>query len=88
MRAELDVLHSALPACGWLSISDRAAGAIKLTQLDAVPEPRNLRRLKQAVQARWGTMPLIDMLTEAVLRTRELCDLLRQGRGPGHQPPR
>jgi hypothetical protein len=69
MRAELETLHTALPTCDWLSISDRAAGAIKLTPLDAAPEPRNLRRLKQAVQARWGTVPLIDMLKEAVLRT-------------------
>ncbi len=69
MRTELDALHQALPMCDWLSISDRAGGAIKLTPLDAAPEPRNLRRLKQAVQARWGTVPLIDMLKEAVLRT-------------------
>ncbi len=69
MRTELDALHTALPACDWLTISDRAAGAIKLTPLDAAPEPRNLRRLKQAVQARWGSVPLIDMLIEAVLRT-------------------
>src|SRR5260370_25482227 len=69
MRTELDALHQALPTCDWLSITDRAGGAIKLTPLDAAPEPRNLRRLKQAVQARWGTVPLIDMLNEAVLRT-------------------
>jgi hypothetical protein len=69
IRAELDALHTALPGCSWLSISDRSSGAIKLTPLDAVPEPRNLRQLKQAVQARWGTVPLIDMFTEAVLRT-------------------
>ncbi|WP_226351883.1 Tn3 family transposase [Pseudonocardia sp. ICBG601] len=69
MRAELEALHTALPGCDWLSISDRAAGAVKLAPLEASPEPRNLRRLKQAVQARWGTVPLIDMLKEAVLRT-------------------
>jgi TnpA family transposase len=69
MRTELEALHAALPTCDWLSIGERAAGAIKLTPLDAAPEPRNLRRLKQAVQARWGTVPLIDMLKEAVLRT-------------------
>ena len=32
-------------------------------------EPRNLRRLKAEVRTRWGTVPLIDMLKEAVLRT-------------------
>jgi Tn3 transposase DDE domain len=82
MRAELDALHQALPACDWLEISDRASGAIKLTPLDAAPEPRNLRRLKQAVQARWGTVPLIDMLKEAVLRTSCLSSVTSvAGRG-------
>ena len=44
-------------------------GNIKLTPLDAAPEPRNLRLLKKEITARWGTVPLIDMLREAVLRT-------------------
>lgn len=39
MRAELEALHTALPRCDWLSISDRATGAIKVTPLDAAPEP-------------------------------------------------
>ncbi|MGH3518510.1 MAG: Tn3 family transposase [Haloechinothrix sp.] len=69
MRAELNALHRALPKCDWLLINERASGAIKLTPLDAAPVPQNLRRLKQAVQTRWGTVPLIDMLKEAVLRT-------------------
>lgn len=37
--------------------------------LDAAPEPRNLRRLKNEVRTRWGTVALSDMLKEAVLRT-------------------
>ncbi|MFB4197279.1 hypothetical protein [Streptomyces carpaticus] len=36
---------------------------------EAQPEPRNLRRIKGEVQRRWGIVPLIDMLKEAVLRT-------------------
>jgi hypothetical protein len=64
MRTELDALHTALPVCDWLTISDRSSGAIKLTPLDAAPEPRNLRRLRQAVQARWGSVPLIDMIQD------------------------
>ncbi len=55
---------------GWLEIADRGKqGAIKLTPLDAAPEPTNLRALKAEVRTRWGTVPLIDMLKEAVLRT-------------------
>jgi len=87
MRTELDALHQALPTCDWLSITDRAGGAIKLTPLDAAPEPRNLRRLKQAVQARWGTVPLIDMLKEAVLRTgclRSVTSVAGHGSLPEH----
>src|SRR5207248_11797348 len=44
-------------------------GAINLTPRDAVPEPRGLRRLKAEVGRRWGAVPLVDMLKEAVLRT-------------------
>ncbi|MPY85892.1 MAG: hypothetical protein GEV00_22030, partial [Actinophytocola sp.] len=69
MRAELDALHQALPNLDWLSISERRSGAIKLTPFEAAPEPRNLRNLKATVATRWGTVPLIDMLKEAVLRT-------------------
>ena len=57
MRAELDALHAALPRYDWLTISDRASGAITLTPLAAAAEPGNLRRLKQAVHTRWGVVP-------------------------------
>jgi hypothetical protein len=69
MRAELDALHDALPALGWLQIAGRREGPMKLTPLEAAPEPQNLRQLKKEITARWGTVPLIDMLKEAVLRT-------------------
>ncbi len=69
MRAELDGLHAALPACGWLEIGERRQGAIKLTPLPPVAEPRNLRKLKNQIQTRWGVVPLIDILKETVLRT-------------------
>lgn len=69
MRAELGALHDALPRLDWLHIAERREGNIKLTRLDAAPEPRNLRLLKKEIAARWGTVPLIDMLKEAVLRT-------------------
>jgi TnpA family transposase len=70
MRTELAALDAALPKLSWLEIADRGKkGPIKLTHLDALPEPPNLRRLKSEVRTRWGTVPLIDMLKEAVLRT-------------------
>ncbi|MFY1621568.1 Tn3 family transposase [Micromonospora sp. WMMD735] len=70
MRDELAALDTSLPKLAWLQIADRGKnGPIKLTDLDAAPEPQNLRRLKSEVRTRWGTVPLIDMLKEAVLRT-------------------
>jgi len=69
MRRELAALNDALPDLSWLEIKQRRSGAIRLTALDAAPEPRNLSRVKKAVQRRWGIVPLIDMLKEAVLRT-------------------
>ncbi len=69
MRAELDALHAALPGLGWLQVADRPVGAIRLSPLDAAPEPSILRRLKAEVLRRWGAVPLVDMLKEAVLRT-------------------
>jgi TnpA family transposase len=69
MRAELDALHDALPRLDWLQIAERREGNIKLTPLDAALEPHNLRLLKKEITVRWGTVPLVDMLKEAVLRT-------------------
>jgi TnpA family transposase len=69
LESELASLNRALPKLRWVEIAERPAGAIKLTPLEALPEPRNLRRLKAAIVRRWGTVPLIDMLKEAVLRT-------------------
>jgi Tn3 transposase DDE domain-containing protein len=69
MRAELVALDGELPRLGWVDIAERKAGAIRLSPLDADPEPRHLRQIKGEVHRRWGTVPLIDMLKEAVLRT-------------------
>ena len=87
MRIELDALQVALPKLAWLDIRDRGnQGAIKLTDFDAAPEPRNLRRLKNHVRTRWGTVPLIDMLKEAVLRTGCLSGVTAAA-GRGDLPP-
>jgi TnpA family transposase len=79
LRGELVALNEALPGLDWLEIADRKSGAIQLTPLKAQPEPANLRRLKKAVQARWGTVPLIDMLKEAALRTGMLAQFTPAG---------
>jgi TnpA family transposase len=70
MAAALTELNDELPNLAWVDIAERTkTGPIVLTDLDAVPEPRNLRRLKNAVKDRWGTVPLLDMLTETAMRT-------------------
>ncbi|MEV0322691.1 Tn3 family transposase [Streptomyces sp. NPDC050658] len=69
MTTELTLLNDGMPRLSWLDIAERKSGAIRLTPAEAQPEPRNLRRIKGEVQRRWGIVPLIDMLKEAVLRT-------------------
>lgn len=70
MRDELGALNDAMPL-SWLEIRPRPGnqGAVKLSPLDALPEPQNLGRLKKTIVGRWGTVPLIDVLKEAVLRS-------------------
>jgi hypothetical protein len=79
MHTELHALDDAMPGLDWLKTTDRKSGAIRLTALDAQPESRNLRRLKKAVQDRWGQVALIDMATEAALRTGMLGQLTAVG---------
>ena len=79
MRGQLAALNDALPGLDWLRITNRKSGAIKLTPLGPQLEPRNLRRLKKAIRDRWGQVPLIDMVTEAALRTGMLGQLTAVG---------
>ncbi|MGN9788628.1 Tn3 family transposase [Nonomuraea sp. ZG12] len=77
MDAELSALHDALPSLPWLQIVERKkGGAIVLTPLEPLPEPRNLRKLKAAIRQRWGVVPLLDMFTETALRTSCLDTLI------------
>ncbi|MGO9750338.1 MAG: Tn3 family transposase [Solirubrobacteraceae bacterium] len=79
MRGQLAALNDALPGLDWLRITNRKSGAIQLTPLGPQLEPRNLRRLKKAIRDRWGQVPLIDMVTEAALRTGMLGELTAVG---------
>jgi hypothetical protein len=79
MHAELSALNDTLPGLDWLRIVEGKKGAIVLTPLSAGPEPRNLRRLKAAIRARWGVVPLLDMFTETALRTGCLDALVLAG---------
>ena len=60
MRQEMRALDEGLAAgaLGWLEIADRGRhGAIKLSPLEPLPEPPNLRRLRKAIGQRWGCWP-------------------------------
>ncbi|TCN29270.1 TnpA family transposase [Kribbella orskensis] len=69
MAAALEQLDSSLPTMDWLEVTGRAAGPITLSKHEAAPEPVSLRRVKAEVGRRWGTVALIDVLKETVLRT-------------------
>ncbi|MGP3965770.1 Tn3 family transposase [Nonomuraea sp. 3N208] len=86
MTTALADLNDALPSLDWVEISDRKAGAIKLTPIEAAEEPRNLRRIKNEVARRWSAVPLIDILEEAILRTGCLAKVTA-ATGTGHMSP-
>ena len=86
MTAALAGLDEALPDLDWVEIAERAAGAIRLTPLEAAPEPRNLRRVKNEVARRWAAVPLIDVLKETALRTGCL-QAVTSVAGSGTLPP-
>ncbi|MFB4285251.1 hypothetical protein ACBJ59_59040 [Nonomuraea sp. MTCD27] len=86
MTSALAKPNDALPSLDWVEISDRKAGAIKLTPIEAAPEPRNLRRIKNEVARRWSAVPLIDILKEAILRTGCLAEVTA-ATGTGHMHP-
>lgn len=46
MTDALTALNTAVPSLDWLTITDRASGAITVTKYEAAPGPRNLRRVK------------------------------------------
>jgi hypothetical protein len=83
-----------MPAPPWRSrVTQRLARAglrqemeTELAALDAAPEPRNLRRIKNEVARRWTAVPLIDVLKEAVLRTGCL-QAVTAVTGTGHLAP-
>lgn len=80
MRAELGALDTALPKLPWVTIGARQrGGAIKFTEPEPQPEPKNLRKLKKAIVKKHGTVPLIDILKETALRTPMLKALVPVG---------
>jgi TnpA family transposase len=86
MTAALEDLNDALPRLDWAEVGERRQGAIRLTPLDAAPEPRNLKRIKDEVSHRWEAVPLIDILKEALLRTGVLDQVASVAGGGSLKP--
>ena len=52
-------------SCGGVTVTTRRGEPwISVPKLDRVPEAQNLRRIKDAVQERWGTIDLLDVLKD------------------------
>src|SRR5260370_8959604 len=70
MTAALAELNDALADLDWVDITDRPAGAIRLTPLEAAPAPRNLRRVKNEGAPGGAARPPLRVLEETALPPR------------------
>jgi hypothetical protein len=68
MVETLTMLNEGLPTNSWLTLEANSKRKIKLSPLQAQPEPINLYQLKRAVQQRWPMTSLLDMLKETDMR--------------------
>jgi hypothetical protein len=68
MDAALTTFDAGLKQNRCVRLSNKAAGWITLTPLDAQPEPPNLTALKAELNATWPMTSLLDMVKEADLR--------------------
>jgi hypothetical protein len=71
MRTELGVLDTGLPNNADVKLGERRGKSwIKLTPLDAQPDPDNIVRIKSELQLKWSMTDLLDMVKESDLRLR------------------
>lgn len=68
MAASLKSLDENIPQNPDVAIFAKKKGWIKLSPLEAQPEPQNLLRLKAEINRQWQTVSLLDVLKEADLR--------------------
>lgn len=68
MAVALKALDENLPKNPDVAILKKNKGWIKLSPLEAQPEPQNLIRVKAEINRRWQTVSLLDVLKEADLR--------------------
>jgi TnpA family transposase len=68
MREALTEFNEGFPKNADVTLRESKRKRIKLTPLEAQPEPANITQLKQEIGRRWGVMNLIDILKETELR--------------------
>jgi len=69
LAAALELLNQGLPKNKAVTITgEHPKGTIRLSPLEAQPEPANLLRLKTEIIRRWPMTSLLDMLKEVDLR--------------------
>jgi TnpA family transposase len=68
MAASLKALDENIPGNPDVTILKKNKGWIKVSPLEAQPEPQNLLRLKAEINKRWQTVSLLDILKETDLR--------------------
>ncbi|MEP1079584.1 Tn3 family transposase [Leptolyngbya sp. PL-A3] len=68
MTQALEQFNAGLPTNAKVDISSTRDGWIRLTPLEAQPEPEQLSKLKEELNRRWSTIPLLDILKETEFR--------------------
>ena len=68
MQLALAQLDQGMSQNPGVKILAKNNGWIRVSPFDAVPEPRNLQRLKREIEQRWSMTSLLDMLKETDLQ--------------------
>lgn len=68
MSEALEQFNRGLPTNSKVTICDTREPWIRLSPLQAQPEPEHLGKLKEELHRRWATIPLLDILKETEFR--------------------
>lgn len=81
MSEALEQFNRGLPTNSKVTICDTREPWIRLSPLQAQPEPEHLGKLKEELHRRWATIPLLDILKETEFRLQ----FTRHFRGAGNR---
>jgi TnpA family transposase len=81
MTEALTQFNQGLPTNSKVTICDTRESWIRLSPLEAQPEPEHLSQLKEELNRRWTTIPLLDILKETEFRLQ----FTRHFRGVGNR---